>query len=149
MLGMHGQKERDSRVGAKAMVSGVFTTEMRDQGALLTRHLLDAGLRVSASLWLFESELDSWRLVLGVPEVDRRGPIEIYKTIRSVISQNRAQLDDLDIKNISVLSPKDSLLRILSSAVRVPTGGIRFSRNAIRGRFIEDAYIYRLTQAAA
>jgi len=41
------------------------------------------------------------------------------------------------------------LLRILSSAVRVPIGGIRFSRNAIRGRFIEDAYIYRLTQAAA
>lgn len=131
------------------MVGCGFTTKMRDQGAFLTRHLLDAGLGVSASLWLFEPELNSWRLVLGVPEVDRRGPIAIYKTIRSVISRNRAQLDDIDITDISVRSPKDSLLRVLSGSVRVPTGGVRVSGNAVGGRFIDDAYIYRVTRAAA
>jgi hypothetical protein len=122
---------------------------MRDQGALLTQRVLAAGLRISASLWLFEPELNSWRLVLGVPEVDQKGPIEIYKTIRSVISHNKAQLHDLDIKDISVLSPKDSLLRLLSAALHVPSGGVRFSRNTVGGQFIEDAYIYRLVRAAA
>lgn len=131
------------------MVSGGFTTEMRNQGALLTKRLLDAGLRVSASLWLFEPELNSWRLLLGISEVDRKGPIEIYKTIRTIISQNRGELRDLDLKDISVLSPKDSLLRLLSGAVHVPSGGVRFSRNTVGRRFIEDAYIYRLTRAAA
>lgn len=131
------------------MVSGEFTTEMRDQGALLTQRLLDAGLSVRASLWLFEPELNSWRLLFGITELDRKGPTEIYKAIRSIIAHDKSKLRDLDLKDISVLPPKDSLLRLLSGAVRVPSGGIRFSRNTVGGRFIEDAYIYRLTRAAA
>lgn len=122
---------------------------MRDQGALLTRLLIDAGVTVDASLWWFEPELNSWRLLFGISEVDRKGPIEIYKTIRSTIARNKTALGDLDLKDISVLSPRDSLLKVLSGPLRVPSGGLRFSRNTVGGRFIEDAYIYRLTRAPA
>ena len=117
---------------------------MQEQGAVLTDLLLEAGLSLRASLWLLDPELSSWRLLLAMPEVDRKGPLHIYKTIRSTISKHSTQLSNLDIKRVAVVSPKHPLLQVLTSALHITKGSVRFSRNSINGHFIEDALIYRL-----
>ena len=133
------------------MVSGSFTSQMRDEGSLLTRLLEKAGVAVRASLWLYEAELNSWRFLVSTDDVDRTGPRSVYGKIRSVITRHSMELSEIDLKDISVVSPKDSLIRSLAKAVRVDPAadGIRFSRSQVSGHYIDDTFIYRLPSLTA
>ena len=100
---------------------------------------------MDAAFWLFMSEPERWRLIIASRLVDSKGPKAAYREIQSVMSQwsERAKLS---LDEISVVSPKDSLIKALRKAEKAgPTlTGTRMSRSAIDGVYIEDAYIYRL-----
>ena len=132
------------------MVSGSFTSQMRDEGSLLTSLLEKAGVALRASLWLYKAESNSWRFLVATDDVDRTGPRSVYSRIRSLIKRHSEELSGIELKDVSVVSPKDSLIRSLAKAVRVDSGaaGIRFSRSQVSGHFIDDAFIYRLPSPA-
>ena len=52
---------------------------------------------------------------------------------------------NIELHDISARSPNDRFVKLLSSGIPTgaDTGGIRFARNTIDGKYIEDAYIYR------
>ncbi len=52
----------------------------------------------------------------------------------------------ISLKDIIVLSPKDDPIALVAKMIRTGPGlsGIRFTKNVINNKLIEDAYIYRI-----
>ncbi|MEA1869608.1 MAG: hypothetical protein U9N09_05630 [Euryarchaeota archaeon] len=101
--------------------------------------------KVDASLWFYSSDSDEWRLLIASPFVEDNGPRKSYGFIRSVLTRPSPP-SEISLKNISVLSPKHHLIKLLKAAIRTgpDIAGIRFTRNVINNTLIEDAYIYRI-----
>ena len=77
-------EQRGSDVAEGAMVKEQLApAPMIDAGAELTRKLDESGLPVTTALWLFVSELNEWRLLFASPEVDTKGPRDVYEKIRA------------------------------------------------------------------
>lgn len=120
-----------------------LTSEMREAGEKLIHELDRLKFPAKAAFWLYETEADEWRLVIATPQLRTVGPRKLYKSVQQAIAKI-----DMPIRTSSVflLDTKDAFIKRLSTAVgrgsRV--SGMRFSRNAINGHFIEDAYIYRM-----
>jgi hypothetical protein len=133
-------------VAEGAVVKEQLTGLMIDAGAELTKKLNESGVPVTTALWLFEPELNEWRLLFASPEVDTKGPRDVYERIRQAIDQlgDKASLVPLSV--IGLLDANADLVRLLK--VGAPTGPgvkrIRFSKNVINGRCIDDALIYRI-----
>jgi hypothetical protein len=107
--------------------------------------LLDkARLNVKAAFWLYVPEADEWRLFFALPVVARKGPKEAYEKVQAYLEQLGTR--ELSLKNVSLVSPKDNMVRLLESAMKTGPGisGIRFTGNVIDNVLIEDAYIYRV-----
>jgi hypothetical protein len=118
--------------------------DMKAGEALLSR-LDDIKFNVKAALWFYVQESEEWRLIIASPIVDKDGPKKAYEKVQS-------QLQELDggyklsLRNISLVSPGDKLIKALESVIKTgkSISHIRFTRNVVNGLFIEDAYIYRL-----
>ena len=132
----------------EVVVKEVLTKEMIEAGAELTRLLDQTPLVVSASLWLYIPESNIWRLIIVSPEVETFGPRKVYQKIQPVLSQILEEKPSIGLKDISVVENGNPLIALLRMAIRTgdDISGIRFSKNTISGHFIEDAYIYRMTQ---
>jgi hypothetical protein len=119
---------------------------MISAGEELTRRLDKARLIVSASLWLYNADTNSWRLIIGSPEVRTLGPKRAYKQVQSVISKMPLDRPRIPLKDITVIDSNDPLLNLLRIAIKTGDGvsNVRLTRNVINGTLIEDAYIYRI-----
>jgi len=116
-------------------------------GAALTRKLDDLGWPLVASLWLYVTETNSWKLVLASPLVASAGPKQAYETVQTALAEVAAEADGLTLSDIGVTEPHNPLLKLLRVAIDTgpAIGAVRFTKNVINGQFIEDAYIYRMT----
>lgn len=131
------------------MVVQALTEDMIKAGAELA-HRLDEKTTVEAALWFLLAETNTWRLVFCIPTMDTLGPKKIYSVIQGALSKKGIERLNLSLADISLMSPSDPLIQLLRVAVRTGPGisGIRFTRNTIKGHFIEDAYIYRMNVGA-
>lgn len=101
--------------------------------------------RVKAAFWWYLPESAEWRLVIATPLVDEKGPLATYKDIQKVLTWHPEL--NLPLQSISVLSPKDKLVKLFQKAMKMAPEpvGVRFTRSALEGTYIEDAYVYRLS----
>jgi hypothetical protein len=113
-------------------------------GAELVRFLDEHQFDVEAAFWLLESEDAEWRLVLATPLVDHIGPREAYERLRALLEEMPQRV--IAIRDVTLTSPRDSLVRLMKVAIRTGPGvsGIRFSKNTVNGHYFHDAYIYRV-----
>lgn len=127
------------------VVKEQLTPEMIDAGAALTQSLDHLGLPVQAAFWLFDAEINEWRLVIASSDAATKGPRAVYRSIREAIDQLGASVNAVPFSAIRVVEPGSELVRLLGSAVRTGSGigRIRFQKNVINGHFIDDALIYR------
>jgi hypothetical protein len=118
-------------------------------GKRLIEALEQVHFRIQAALWLYDPEAFVWQLIIATPLVDERGPRYTYTEIQKVMRSMTPPLS-ISLEDISVLSPADNLIKLLGKAVRVPSGlpGVRFTRNTINSKYIEDAYSYRIRSIA-
>ena len=132
------------------VVKEPLTEAMIRAGAELTRRLDELRWPVFASLWLYLSEGNQWRLMLASPLVASDGARKSYETVQAALAQTPAAEGALALSDVGVTEPKNPLIELLRVAISTgPTvEGIRFTRTAIDGHFIEDAYIYRLSDTA-
>jgi hypothetical protein len=79
--------------------------------------LPDDHFRVKAAFWMYLPESLEWRLVIATPLVDEQGPLATYRDIRSVLAANLAL--NLSLQNISVVSPKDPLVKVFQNAMKI------------------------------
>ena len=114
-----------------------------EKGKDVVRALDEAGVKIRTALWHFLSEAAEWRLVLATPIVDHDGPRAAYEAVRRVLAERGV---DSPLLQITLVSPRDPLIKQLRSAVTTPPGAIkdiRFTNNVVGNILIEDAHIYR------
>lgn len=111
----------------------------------LIKALDKSKFKVRAAMWFYLTDSDEWRLIIASPFVEENGPKWAYNFVQKELARLTPHLN-ITLKDISVLSPKDELIKILRKGIRIGPGisGIRFSRNVINNILIEDAYIFRL-----
>jgi len=116
-----------------------------EEAKRLIKALDESQFEVKAALWFYLIDSDEWRLLIASPFVEENGPKRAYNFIQRELAR-MSPSSKISLKEISVLSPQDDLINLLRKAIRTGPGisGIRFTRNVIDNRFIEDAYIYRL-----
>ena len=132
------------------VVKEPLTEAMIRAGAELTRKLDERGWPVIASLWLYRSEANRWRLVLASPLVAADGRRKSYEIVQAALATTPAAEGTMSLSNVSVTEPTDPLIALLCAAARRETmaEGLRFTRTVVNGRFIDDAYIYRVSDTA-
>lgn len=131
----------------ETVVKEYLSNEMISSGEKLTRLLDKNKFPVSASLWFFLTDSNSWRLIIASNRVQKNGIRVAYKRVQQIISKSVDDGARIQLKDITLVSPTDTLISILKVALSTGDGisGIRFSKNMINGTLIEDTYIYRLT----
>lgn len=133
----------------EVVVKDPLTTEMIDAGASLVLTLDAQGWPATAAFWFFLPQSNRWRLVIASPEVSRKGPKEAYGHIRRAIAQMPSGSPGLAFGDVAVVDPSDDPVTVLRALLGTTSAqgisGMRVMRNAINGRYIEDAYVYRLT----
>jgi len=114
-------------------------------GRQLIEELDKTEFDVCGALWFYLTDGDEWRLIIASAYADINGPKKSYEFIQNKMKKLPKDFD-IPLSDITVLSPKDELIRLLRIAIRTKKSisGIRFTRNVINNKLIEDAYIYRL-----
>jgi len=129
------------------MVKEQLTDAMVEAGAELTRKLDESGMHTTTALWLFDPEINEWRLLFASPEVSAEGPRKVYERIDSALEELGDKASAAPFSVIRLLDPSAELVKLLKIGVATGPGvrRIRFSKNVINGHFIDDALIYRAT----
>jgi hypothetical protein len=125
-------------------VKDQFTDEMREAGANLLRELDERNFDARAALWFYLPDKSEWRLLLATPKTRTDGPKKLYKQLQAILLRAHSPLQ---LSSLTLIDSKDPLVRLLAGAIKTSDkgiNGIRFSRNTVNGRFIDDAYIYRV-----
>ena len=127
------------------VVKEQLTEPMIEAGELLVRKLDEMGVPVSSAFWLFDAEVNEWRLFLASPEVDAKGPLHVYGMIHEATRQLDPDSAEVLFLAVGLLSANAELPRLMRGAIRAGSGisRIRFRKNVMGGRLIDDALIYR------
>lgn len=126
------------------MDNAILVDDYIKDGEKLIKNLDEVGFPVYSTLWYFDPESRTWKLMIATPRVDELGPHETY----SQISKYFKNVNNLVLKDIVAVSNKNDFINLLKSAIKTERHaiqGIRFSNNTINNYFIGDAYIYRLS----
>lgn len=129
------------------VVKEQLTSAMIEAGAELADKLDEMGVAITAALWLFDAELNEWRLVFGSSEVKTRGPREVYEKIRVAISQLSDKVTTVPFSSVVLMDANSDPIRHLRATLKMEgrNNRIRFSRSVANGRFVDDALIYRIS----
>lgn len=116
------------------------------EGKELIEALDNRDLNIKAAMWFYFAESDEWKLIIATPMVDEKGTKEVYRSIQTVIREMSESKPSVSFKDVFVISPKDDPITLVGKAIRTGPGlsGIRFIKNIIDNKLIDDAYIYRL-----
>jgi len=114
-----------------------------DAGRELTERLEKAGFPVTASFWLYDSDIADWRLTLALQAVDLEGTRKVYMKIMDFMAEDENLKNSLDLRDIYLAGPEDSLIRSFRKLRQRKLGGTRLRGTAVGGRYVEDAYVYK------
>ncbi len=117
------------------------------EGERVIKALDDAGFEVRSAFWFLFPEPNEWRLIIASPYVDKLGPRRAYFQLQRVIKSKRVDPPvDLTLRDFSLVSPKQELVRLLRTFIQTGRGiaHARLTQNIINGVLIEDAYLYRV-----
>ena len=124
-------------------MSAQLTSEMLQAGEDLVRDLNRRKVTTKAAVWLYMEEPDEWRFVIATPHQRSMGLLPAYEWLQELMSKIGTPID---LTSMALVDTKDSLVKGLSKSLRARSGtaGMRLSHSIINGRFVEDAYIYRV-----
>ncbi len=127
------------------MVKEILVDKQIEAGRELTERLDKAGFPVTASFWLYDSDENEWRLTLALEAVDQRGvgSRKVYGKIQDILAEDAELRRALDLTDIHLAGPEDSLIRDFRKLRQRKLGLVRLKRTVVGGRYVEDAYVYK------
>jgi hypothetical protein len=127
----------------EVLVKDALTDRMIEAGESVVQLLHARNFPVDAAFWLYLTDVNRWRLMLATPGIRAEGPLKAYRRLIRALGNEAIQ--GLTVEDMAVIDSRDPLVRLLRGATRKDRSGrgTRFSRSAINGQFIEDAYVYR------
>lgn len=116
-----------------------------ERGAEVLRTLDAADLTASVALWAYLPEYEDWRLVVSARKLDTRQLREAYRTVNDSLAAGG--LDVANIPPIVILPTTDPFVKALRGVFSKARSveGMRLGGQMIGDRFLEDAYVYRIT----
>jgi hypothetical protein len=127
------------------MVKEILVDKQIEAGRVLTERLDKGGFPVTASFWLFNSEENEWRLTMALEAVNQPGVGRrtVYRKIRELLEQDPDLGHALDMQDIYLDGPYDSLIRDFRKLRQRKLEVVRLKRTVVGGRYVEDAYVYK------
>ncbi len=129
------------------MAAGTLVRSDIDAGLGLIRALDAGNFGVAAALWLYNGDLDSWRMVIayGGSRKDLEKKYLEAATISADWRSSHPTEPILDLSKVKITSADDKLIAGLRPVIRLDgLGEVRFSHNTVNGIYVEDALIHRL-----
>jgi len=116
-----------------------------EKGADLVDALARAGLKVSVALWACLAEYGDWRFVVSARQFDALNLKDAYGLFHD--SSSAAGFTPYNEPPVMILPMADSFIRELRRkfAKAKSTEGMRLGGQMIGERFVEDAYVYRIS----
>ena len=116
-----------------------------EKGSEILKVLDDANLKVRVALWLYSPDYEDWRLVLSSREFDQTDLVEAYGLLNSALDAAGIPLEQTPPTLILSLSSPfiRTLRKIFGKAKSVE--GMRLGGQMIGDRFVDDAYVYRVS----
>ena len=116
-----------------------------DRGWELLAALERAKLKVGVALWMYLSEYEDWRLVVSARQLDSLDPRGAYGLL--IDSLAAAGFTPEKRPPILILPMADPFIKALRRLLRKTKNveGRRIGSQMIGDRFVEDAYVYRIS----
>ncbi|GIK99621.1 MAG: hypothetical protein BroJett029_38300 [Alphaproteobacteria bacterium] len=135
------------------MASALLVDRDVSDGRTLVEWLERERFPFAGAFWFYRSDVDRWRLVIETPIVNSNGPLEAYRRISEIVDRLKQKKRDafrLDLSQVQVVKERDYLPNLFRQALakRGTISDMRIAGESVGGVFIDDAFIYRLKQAA-
>lgn len=116
-----------------------------ERGAELLHVLDSAGLHVHVSLWAVLAEYEDWRLILASRKFDSLGLRDAYRLLYDSLETGGFTAGNTP--SIMILPMTDPFIKSLRGLFGKAKGveGMRLGGQMIGNRFVEDAYVYRIS----
>lgn len=141
------------------LVNESFSSVLINDGEKLTDLLLESKLNITASLWLYSGENETWRLVIGMPKVKEEGPSQAYTKLQSALKkfydEHPVFSDEptstqtpfrprIYLPDISVMDNTDPFLKTLRHKLGPDIRDAQLHNLRLGDYYIENAIIYWL-----
>lgn len=105
----------------------------------------DARMKIAVALWAHLPEYEDWRLVISGRRLDSPDLRDAYRRVNDSLSS--AGISPDKTPPILILSTNDSFVKTLrhSFGKTKSVEGMRLGGEMIGDRFLEDAYVYRIS----
>jgi hypothetical protein len=116
-----------------------------EKGREILETLDRAGLKVTVALWAVLAEYGDWRVVLSVREFDQLGLLDAYGRLHELL--DAAGFDPRTTPSVMIFRTSDPFIKGLRRVFGKSRGveGMRLGGQSFGDRFIEDAYVYRIS----
>ena len=116
-----------------------------EKGSRILQLLDEAGLQVKVALWAFLGEYEEWRLVLSSSKFDNGSLRDAYGLLHKALDAAGFPLEQTP--TVVILRTSDpfikTLRKIFGKAKSVE--GMRLGGQTIGNRFLDDAFVYRIS----
>lgn len=115
------------------------------RGAELLDHLDRAKVKIAVALWTFLSEYEDWRLVVSARQFDALDLRDAYRLLHD--SLDAAGFTVEKTPPIMILPMADPFIKELRRRFgkTKSVDGMRLGGQLIGDRFVQDAYVYRIS----
>jgi hypothetical protein len=115
------------------------------RGAELLRALGRSNVKVAVRIWMFLSEFEDWRLFLAARQFDSMDLRQAYGLVHDSLAG--AGITAERTPPITILPMTDPFIKDLRRRFGKTESaeGMRISGRLIANRFIEDAYVYKIS----
>lgn len=127
------------------MVEAALVASDIDSGKQVLTALDADDVDVRLALWWYDTDSGEWRLLLGLPVVDRSGAEVGYKLVQRTLTKHHIELPLRRIEVEGIHSPRTVSIRRLVRTPSNATSNISISASRVGRVPIEGALIYRST----
>ena len=116
-----------------------------ERGSRILQILDDAGLQVKVALWAVLADYEDWRLVLSSRKFDAAGLKGASGILHDTLDDAAFTLEETP--PVVILQANDPFIRALRKIFGKAKSveGMRLAGQVIGDRFVEDAYVYRIS----
>lgn len=128
------------------MVRDHLSEELIDSGLALLQAADSHGLRADGAMWLYDYQLEDWRLYLVTSLIDTVGRIRVYRHLISIFRALDLP-ENITVDDVHLGSPNDDLFRLVSSVAAIDNSIAHFKDCSFNGvKF--DGVVYRSIRSA-
>jgi hypothetical protein len=113
-----------------------------DKAERMLTQLDHSGIKTKVALWMTTPEYEDGRLVLSSPNLDQASPLRAYEEVADALKGAFVYI----MPPIMILRMKDPFIKALRDKFKEATSveGMRLGGQIIGGRFVSEAYVYRI-----